>query len=149
MALNREQLSASLEDYLEAILHLSAEGRVARGKDIADLLRVARPSVTGALRALAARRLIHYKPYGFVTLTKAGHRQALRVADKHRILKSFFTEVLGVRTPEAQEAACRAEHALGPSIVDRLMGLTEFLSGGGENRNWAGEFQAFYQARQA
>ncbi len=148
MAQNREQLSASLEDYLEAIFHLSAEGRVARGKDIADRLDVARPSVTGALRSLAARRLIHYKPYGFITLTRTGARQAQRIVDKHRILKSFFTEILGIEATEAQEAACRAEHALGRGIVDRLMGLTEYLSHGGENRDWIGGLRAFYKARQ-
>ncbi|NLH16968.1 MAG: metal-dependent transcriptional regulator [Phycisphaerae bacterium] len=142
MAHNREQLSASLEDYLEAIFHLSAQGQVARSKDIADRLHVARPSVTGALRSLASRRLIHYKPYGFVTLTRTGNRQAQRVVEKHRILKSFFTEVLGIKATEAQEAACRAEHALGPEIVDRLMGLTEFLAGG-DKRDWVGQFRAY------
>ena len=42
------KLSASLEDYLEAIFNLAGESNVARSKDIAKLLGVAKPSVTGA-----------------------------------------------------------------------------------------------------
>jgi len=43
-------LSASLEDYLEAIFNLAGESNIARSKDIAKLLGVSRASVTGALR---------------------------------------------------------------------------------------------------
>ena len=45
------QLSASLEDYIEAIYHIVAEKQVARGKDIAARLNVSGASVTEALRA--------------------------------------------------------------------------------------------------
>ena len=44
---NEKQLSASLEDYLEAILNLAGDSQGARSKDIAEALGVARPSVTG------------------------------------------------------------------------------------------------------
>ena len=50
-----EKLSASLEDYLEAIYHLTARQDVARSKDIADSMGVTRASVTGALRALSEK----------------------------------------------------------------------------------------------
>jgi len=43
-------LSASLEDYLEAILNLVRESSFARSRDIAKSLGVSRASVTGALR---------------------------------------------------------------------------------------------------
>ena len=47
------KLSASLEDYLEAIFHIEKSRRVARAKDIARRLNVKGSSVTGALQALA------------------------------------------------------------------------------------------------
>ena len=65
-----EILSASLEDYLEAILQLEREVRVARVSEIADQLKVSRPSVTGALKNLAGRGLVSHAPYGHVTLTE-------------------------------------------------------------------------------
>ncbi|HEV58563.1 MAG TPA: MarR family transcriptional regulator, partial [Phycisphaerales bacterium] len=55
-------LTASLEDYLEAIFHLENKDKVARSKDIAGALGVARPSVTGALRTLAGKGLVNYEP---------------------------------------------------------------------------------------
>ena len=143
-AKKRQKLSSSLEDYLEAIFNLSSEKKVARSKDIAEVLGVSRASVTGALRTLAARGLVNYKPYGFATLTKSGTDAAARVVNRHNVIKSFFVDVLGVDNAVAQEAACKAEHALGPVIVERLLNFIEFVgSGNKEGFNLADEFRRF------
>ncbi|MBE0537315.1 MAG: metal-dependent transcriptional regulator [Phycisphaerae bacterium] len=123
-------LSASLEDYLEAILNLTAGEEVARSKDIAETLNVAKSSVTGALRLLARRDLVNYKPYGYVTLTPAGLAAARKVARKHDTIKSFLVHILGVEDALAHDAACKAEHALGSQIVGRLGEFSQFLSHG-------------------
>jgi len=128
-------LSASLEDYLEAILNLSAQSGHAHSKDIAEKLNVARPSVTGALRTLKKKGLANYEPYGSVTLTKAGRAAAQRVARKHEIIKSFFVDVLGVESEVAQRAACKAEHALGPEVISKLLNFSEFVGRQGRNGN--------------
>ncbi|NOQ20783.1 MAG: metal-dependent transcriptional regulator, partial [Desulfobacterales bacterium] len=47
-----ELLSSNMEDYLEAIFHISQEKQAARAKDIADWVKVNKSSVTGALRSL-------------------------------------------------------------------------------------------------
>jgi DtxR family transcriptional regulator, Mn-dependent transcriptional regulator len=139
-------LSSSLEDYLEAIFNLTAGGEVARSKDIADSLKVAKSSVTGALKALAEKKLVNYKPYGYVTLTPPGRVAAGRIARKHNIIKSFFVDILGVDDTLAQEAACKAEHALGPGIISRLLDFTEFLTTrNGSGRNLAVEFRNFHR----
>ena len=138
------QLSASLEDYLEAILNLTRESNIARSKDIAETLGVSRASVTGALRVLKKKGLANYKPYDYVTLTEAGRAAAVHIAGKHEILKSFFINVLGVETDVAQQAACRAEHALGPGIISRLMSFIEFVTHRGKNGyDLAEQFQEF------
>lgn len=143
---NSLNLSASLEDYLEAILNLSAGDNVARSKDIAESLKVSRASVTGALRTLAEKHLINYKPYGFATFTEEGRLQAERVARKHDIIKSFFTEVLGIDNNVAQSAACQAEHALGPQIVGKLLQFMEFVTHHNENGyDLLAEFEKYCQ----
>jgi len=113
-------LSASQEDYLEAILNVADITGVARSTDIAVALGVAKPSVTGALKLLAKRGLVNYKPYGCVTFTQKGVSQAGRVAQRHEIIKSFFADILGVDEAIAQKAACKAEHLLGPVIISRM-----------------------------
>ena len=132
-AAKKDSLSASLEDYLEAIFNLAGKSDVARSKDIAKSLGVSRASVTGALRTLKKKRLINYKPYDYVTLTKAGKVAAIKVARKHEILKSFFADVLGIDADTAQKAACKAEHALGPRVIAKLLRFIEFV--GRQNKN--------------
>jgi DtxR family Mn-dependent transcriptional regulator len=145
----QQSLSASLEDYLEAIFFLTRESAVARSKDIADGLGVARPSVTGALRQLAQKGLINYEPYGLVSLTKAGQTRAAGVAKKHDIIKSFFIDILGIDAESAAEAACRAEHTLGKPIVGKLMSFIEFVT---EQRrdghNLVADFRAFHSQKE-
>lgn len=141
-------LSASLEDYLEAIFNLARESNIARSKDIAKLLGVSRASVTGALRVLKKKGLANYKPYDYVTLTETGRVAAAEIARKHRILKSFFIKVLGVEPDVAQQAACRTEHALGPGVIGRLMCFIEFVTHSGESGcDLTDQFRQFCESR--
>jgi len=148
VAAKSNNLSASLEDYLEAIFNLAGESNVAHSKDIAKLLGVSRSSVTGALRVLKKKGLANYKPYDYVTLTESGRAAAAEVARKHNILKSFFINVLGVEADIAQQAACKAEHILGPEVIARLLCFIEFVTR--ENKNGydlAGKFKEFCNNR--
>lgn len=122
-----EGLSASLEDYLEVIFHLEESNRVARAKDIADQMNVQRASVTGALKALAARGLINYSPYSTITLTSEGRDIAQEIIRKHNILKEFFVTALRLSSGEAEANACRIEHAIDPPAVDRLVRFLQFI----------------------
>jgi DtxR family Mn-dependent transcriptional regulator len=143
-------LSASLEDYLEAIFNIAKRSKVARSKDIAQSLGVSRASVTGALRMLKDKGLANYRPYGYVTLTETGQAAAAEVVRKHDVLKSFFIKILGVEPDVAQQAACKAEHALGPDIIARLLRFSEFA--GESNKNGfdlANEFQRFCRKKVA
>jgi DtxR family Mn-dependent transcriptional regulator len=120
--------TASIEDYLEAIHHLSRERHVARGKDIAKRLSVKPASVSGALHALAERRLVNYEPYGYVTLTPEGIRAAERIVQRHETLSRFFREVLNVEGPTAEANACRIEHAADDALTRRLACFVEFMT---------------------
>ena len=145
----RVKLSASLEDYLEAIYNLSLEQQVARSKDIACVLDVSRASVTGALKILSQKGLVNYKPYGYITLTPSGTEAAGKVVRRHNIIKSFFIDVLGVDTSVAQEAACKAEHAFGPEIVTKLLSFIEFVTqNNSKGKNLAQQFSSFCDSKQ-
>jgi DtxR family Mn-dependent transcriptional regulator len=120
-------LSASLEDYLEVIFHLEKANRVARAKDIAEQMNVQRASVTGALKALAARGLINYSPYRTITLTARGREVAREIIRRHEILKEFFTTALLLEVKQAEANACRIEHAIGPVAIERLVRFLEFI----------------------
>ena len=143
-----DHLSASLEDYLEAIFNIAGKSRIARSKDIAEFLAVSKSSVTGALRVLKKKGLANYKPYDYVTLTEAGQAAAAEIVKKHNILKSFFVNVLGVEPDDAQKAACKAEHALGPKIIAKLLCYISFVTESSKNGyDLVSQFQEFCETR--
>jgi DtxR family Mn-dependent transcriptional regulator len=149
MTVKSSKLSASLEDYLEAIFNLAGETNVARSKDIAETLGVSKASVTGALRILKQKGLVNYKPYDYVTLTETGKKNAVEIVRKHNVLKSFFIDVLGVEKNIAQQAACRAEHTLGPEVIARLLSFIEFVSRSSKKgRDFTDRFERFHENSQ-
>ncbi len=121
------QLSSSLEDYLEAIFQIVREKQAARAKDIADRLSVGRSSVTGALKALAERELVNYAPYDIITLTDKGRTVAEEIVRKHEVLRDFFVKVLSIEEGEADAAACKLEHAISETVLERFIEFVEFV----------------------
>lgn len=122
------ELSASQEDYLEAILGLIGRTGNARVRDIAEHLNVAKSSVTFALRELAKRNLVNYEPYQLVSLTEQGQSLAERIQRRHKALSGFLTDVLDVDAEIADANACRIEHAIGDGVMRRLSCFVEFIS---------------------
>ena len=127
MTQRAEKLSASLEDYLEAIFWVSQSKGAARAKDIAGRLCVKASSVTGALQVLGEKQYVNYAPYDVITLTSEGLEVAKKVVRRHKILKDFFMNVLGIDTKIAEESACKLEHGIPRPIVERLVEFMEFV----------------------
>ena len=124
--MGNKKLTASQEDYLEAIHHVIDENRVARSRDLVARLGVNSSSVTQALRALSGKGLINYERYGVVTLTDEGEELAHDVIRRHEALHDFFVRILMVDEEIAETAACRMEHAMPRTIVDRLVKFIEY-----------------------
>jgi DtxR family Mn-dependent transcriptional regulator len=120
-------LTASLEDYIEAIFHIVTEKQAARPKDIAKRLKVTNSSVTGALRSLADKKLINYAPYDVITLTPSGKTAAKDVVRRHEVLSDFFVKVLAVEEADADKAACLMEHSIPKVILERFIQFAEFI----------------------
>ncbi len=121
------ELSESLEDYLETILELQTINTVARSKDIAEKMDIKRGSVTGMLKKLAAREFINYEPYGYVTLTPKGEKIAKEIEKRHIFLKDFLFRILGVDEQTADTAACRMEHAMNKQTFKKFKSFVQKL----------------------
>lgn len=120
-------LSRSLEDYLEAVYTLSRADGFARSCRVSALLKVSKPSVSSAVKALAARGLLEQEPYGYIRLSPSGLKAGALIAGRHSALKEFFISILGMDAPQAEHDACLAEHALSPGAISRLEALAAFL----------------------
>jgi len=125
-----DDLSSSLQDYLEAILVLNHQGKVARVRDIGKLLDVKSASVTGMLKVLAERNLLIHERYGYVELTAEGRRLAGKVLSRHQLLVKFLHEVLGVDRETAVSDACRIEHHLEERTIQKIREFVEKKGGG-------------------
>lgn len=129
------KLTPSLEDYLEAILQLEEKNRVARVKDIAELLSVQMPSVTGALKNLKGKGLIDYEKNSFINLTEQGKDIAETILKKHHILVKFLEESLLIERGKAEEEACRIEHSIDLDTARRIKNISTYLIESFEGRN--------------
>ncbi len=147
MAVTSRKLTASLEDYLEAILHLIRRGRVARVRDIAARTSVGMSAVTAALKSLSKRELVNYDPYQVVTLTDRGREVAEEISRRHRFLREFLTAVLGLDSETAEANACRMEHAADAAVLQRLRAFTEFTQKCPRSGDdWIRRFEAYCAA---
>lgn len=120
-------LTPTMEDYLEAIFNLSKEKRVVRVKDIAKRLGIKMPTVTSMLKTLSKRGLIDYEKYEYLELTGKGHAVGKETRRGHEVLRSFLTDILKIDFDRANREACKMEHAISSSTLDRFSELMEFL----------------------
>ncbi len=121
------RLSPSLEDYLEAVYALSRETAFARASAVSRRLKVSKPSVNSAVKALAARGLLEQERYGGIRLSPSGEKLGAEISSRHSTLKDFFTAVLRMPPEAAERDACRAEHALSREALSSISALAAFL----------------------
>ena len=113
-------LTRSVEDYLKSVFHLTSQGGFATTSDIAEMLEVAPPSVSGMMKRLSETGLIEHVPYRGVQLTPQGRRAALQMIRRHRILESYLTGKLGYDWGDVHVEAERLEHAVSDTLIDRM-----------------------------
>lgn len=113
-------LSRSVEDYLKAVYSLNERGKAAGTTDLARALEIQPASVSGMIRRLAEDGLLQHEPYRGVRLTPQGHREALKILRRHRILETFLVQRLGYPWDDVHEEAERLEHAASETLIDRM-----------------------------
>ncbi len=108
-----DKMSKSHEDYLEAIVVLggTTESPI-RSVDVATKMGISKASVNKAVNALKEKGLVDQPYYGDITLTDAGYEYGRSVLDRHHLLFTFLTKVLGIPEETADEEACMMEHAI-------------------------------------
>ena len=121
-----QKSTASMEDYLEAIMLLERDREETTVTSISHFLDVKKPSVTAAISKLSENGLVKHQRYGAVSLTAPGRRTARDVYHRHTTLLQFLTDVLGVDLATAEDDACKLEHSLSQASVAKL---TEFMAG--------------------
>lgn len=117
------KVTASLEDYLEAIYFLNG-GEGVRVTDLALELNISKPSVNRAINTLKNQELVEHEHYGNLKLTEKGLELAKNVAQRHRVLKKFLKNILGVEEKTAEKEACLIEHNLSADTIHKISEYT-------------------------
>ncbi len=87
--------------------------------DVAEYLKVSKPSVSGAMKALREKELVVKEGDGALCLTEAGEALAKAVYEKHIFFKEMFVR-LGVDEAVAGRDACLVEHAVSDEVFEKL-----------------------------
>lgn len=115
----KDEMNASREDYLEAILILQRSKGSCISVDVANYLGYSKPSVSNAVKKLEAGGMLCRDDTGALLLTDEGKIIAERVLDRHSMLKSMFV-ALGVSEETAEKDACGIEHILSDETLALL-----------------------------
>lgn len=130
------ELTARVEDYLEAILEIEMSGEIATVTHMAKNLGVTKATITAALKKLKTDGLLEHERYGDVILTSEGREKALAIYRRHEFLTDFFVRILGFSRERAQNVACVMEHEIDEATEMRLAAFTDALTQA-ERRNEA------------
>lgn len=113
------ELGQSREDYLECLLMIEENGKI-RSVDVAKKMNVSKPSVNKAMNVLKEHGYITQENYGDIHLTKDGRELATSILHRHRTLRGFLKEVLGVSSTQAEIDACKLEHVISEETFEKL-----------------------------
>lgn len=121
-------LTVANEDYLECMVRIEQEGSQGEGirsVDIAQQLGVSKASVNKAVTVLKEQGLVEQSHYGKVMLTDPGRELGRAVWYRHRLIRTFLVQELGVEFERADTEACMMEHALSEDTMQRWMRYLE------------------------
>lgn len=107
------------EDYLEAILTLRRRNGQVRSVEVAAELGYSKPSVSIAMKKLREQGYVRMDEAGLLTLTEEGEAVAQGIFERHTTLKKALM-LLGVDEDAAAEEACKLEHAISDSTLEKI-----------------------------
>ena len=98
-------LTVANEDYLECMVRIESEDK--------------------AVSALKASELVEQSHYGKVILTDRGREVGTAIWYRHRLIRTFLVQELGVEFERADSEACMMEHALSEDTMNRWLAYLE------------------------
>ena len=102
-------MQESGEMYLETILILGKKKNTVRAIDVADEMKLSKPSVSRALGKLKSEDCIIVDSNGHIAFTEKGRQIAEKIYERHEVLTEIIM-ALGVDRETAAADACKIEH---------------------------------------
>lgn len=112
--------SQTEENYLKALLTLSAKDDSINISELSHVLDVSTPTANSMVKKLAAKGLVKYEKYKPLEMTLKGKRAAALVLRKHRLTEMFLVSQMGFGWGEVHEIAEQIEHIKSSVFFDRM-----------------------------
>jgi DtxR family Mn-dependent transcriptional regulator len=108
------------EEYLERIYWLEEAELPITAANIARAMQVSPPTVHEMVGRLLNDGFITRNEDKSLVFTDDGRERAAKIVRRHRLVERFLTDVLGVPWDDVHEEAERLEHAMSPTLEERM-----------------------------
>ena len=112
--------TATVEEYLEAILNMISESKTVVGARLAENLQVSPPTITAALQRMKRDGMIDTNKRKEVSLTEKGFKLAISIVRRHRLAERLLTDILKIPWSESHQEACLLEHGISGKVMEKL-----------------------------
>jgi len=125
-AVQKNELTESIEEYTEGIYRLEEELEQVSTGDIAKYMNVKPASVTTMLKRLEEIGLVTHTPYQGVCLTEKGRQLSIELLRKHRLVERMLVDFLELPWEDVHDLACKLEHYISEDVADRIAKALNF-----------------------
>ena len=126
MMQDQQQMTPSMEDYLEMIYRSHLQEGYARTSQLATQLNVQASSVTKTVQKLTKLGLLNYEKYGLIRLTEKGKKLGSFLLKRHILIENFL-KLIGVEEPYLLRDTEMIEHHLSLNAFHKIKLLYKFL----------------------
>ena len=109
------------EEYLERIYWLEEAGLAMTGANLARAMHLSAPTVHEMIGRLERDGYIARNADKTIYFTDDGREHASALVRRHRLVERFLTDVLGIPWDDVHEEAERLEHAMSPTLEERML----------------------------
>jgi len=116
-----QQVTVAEEEYLQAMFWLEEAGLPITGANLARAMQLSAPTVHEMIGRLESDGYVTRAPDKSLEFTADGRTHASTIVRRHRLIERFLTDVLGIPWDEVHEEAERLEHAMSPTLEERML----------------------------
>jgi Mn-dependent DtxR family transcriptional regulator len=117
--IHHREASEAEQDYLEAIHELIESRGYAKAVEIAEKLKLKRPTVTRMIQKLSRDGFLKYEKYRGIVMTPHGRSTATEMQHRHKLLREFLMDI-GVDAKTADADAEGMEHHISKKTLTCL-----------------------------
>ena len=121
-----EKHSIVIEEYLLLLYQLRGAGERLKAVTLAQRLKSSAPTVHATPQRMQRDDLIQMDDNKEINLTKEGERLACDIAFRHNLAEYFLCNTLGIPWYKVHKHAHQLEHAMTPTVVDKLAAFLNY-----------------------